>query len=52
MEFSSGWSRPAFTQDVTYDLAHGSEISFRGARFEIIKATNTEITYRLLKTLE
>jgi hypothetical protein len=51
-EFSSGWSRPAFTQDITYDLAQGSEISFRGARFEIIKATNTEITYRLLKTLE
>ncbi|MDO9338882.1 MAG: hypothetical protein Q7T61_21010 [Caulobacter sp.] len=50
-EFSDSLARAAFTQDVRYDLKDGAEVGFRGARFEIIKATNTEITYRVLKTL-
>ena len=50
-EFNDNLARPAFTQDVRYDLKDGAEVGFRGARFEILKATNTAITYRVLKTL-
>lgn len=51
-EFINGISRPAFTQELKYDLKEGSEFAFRGARFEIIKATNTDITYRVIRPLE
>ena len=41
--------RPAYTQDLTFDLAQGSEIGVKGARVKIIEATNTGITYQVLK---
>ena len=49
--FSDDMARPAFTQDLTYDLADGDEIGFRGARIKVLKATNTAITYVVLKPL-
>ncbi len=45
-EFWKGVSRPDFSQDVKYDLAQGRDIGFRDARFEVIDASNTSITYR------
>lgn len=48
-EFREGLARPAFTQDVVFDLSKGREIGFRGARFEIINASNTSVRYRLLR---
>lgn len=50
-EFSNDLARPAFSQDLTYDLADGDEIGFRGARFKVLKATNTSIRYVVLKPL-
>lgn len=50
-EFSNDFARPAFSQDLTYDLADGDEIGFRGARFKVLKATNTSIRYVVLKPL-
>lgn len=50
-EFSGDLARPAFTQELTYDLADGDEIGFRGARFQVIKATNTSIRYVVLRPL-
>ncbi|WBQ10224.1 hypothetical protein L2D01_00295 [Hyphomonadaceae bacterium ML37] len=47
-EFSGSVARPAFSNDVEYDLAASSEIAYRGARIEIIEATNSSITYRIL----
>lgn len=47
-EFSGGLARPAFTQDLTFDLDEGNVVGVMGARFEIIEATNINITYRLL----
>lgn len=45
-ELSEGkYLRPPFTQEIQYDLNEGKTIGFRGARLEIIEATNREITY-------
>lgn len=50
-EFSGDMARPAFNQDLKYDLNDGAVIGFRGARFEVIKATNTEIKFRTISPL-
>lgn len=41
--------RPAYSQDFTFDLAQGSEIGVKGARVNVIEASNTGITYQVLK---
>lgn len=51
-EFSDGTARPAFTQDLKYDLSESKIIGFRGARFEVAKASNTVIKYKVLKALD
>lgn len=47
-EFSGNVARPAFSNDVEYDLSSSSELAYRGARIEVIEATNSSITYRVL----
>jgi hypothetical protein len=47
-EFLSDTARPPFTQEVQYDLKAGNTIGFKSARIEVIDATNTSITYRVL----
>jgi len=47
-EFSDNMARPAFTQEVQYDLAASHIIGFKGLRLEVIEASNTEITYKLI----
>lgn len=51
-EFSDGSARPAFSQDLKYDLADGDIIGFRGARFQVLKATNVGIRYKMIKQLD
>ena len=51
-EFVDNMARPAFSQELKYDISQGKEIGYKSARFEIIKATNTELTYKVLKPLE
>lgn len=51
-EFSDGTARPAFTQDLKYDLSESKVIGFRGARFEVAKASNTVLKYKVLKPLD
>lgn len=51
-EFQSDMARPAFSQELKYDLAQGSAIGYKGARFEVIKANNTGIVYKVLKALD
>jgi hypothetical protein len=50
-EFNNDMARPAFTQDIDYELnADGSTtIGFKGLRIEVIKATNMELTYKVIK---
>lgn len=51
-EFFDNIARPAFSQEYKYDLSKGTSIGYRGARFEIIKATNTELVYKVIKALD
>ncbi|MBB3265625.1 hypothetical protein FHW79_003254 [Azospirillum sp. OGB3] len=47
-EHTSELDRPAFSQDLKFDLSESRVIGFKGARFEILSATSTEITYKML----
>lgn len=47
-EFSEERIRPAFTQEVTYDLDQGETIGFKGSRFQVFEASNTTIRYSVL----
>ena len=46
-EFSNSAARPAFNNDVEYDLSESQLIGYRGAELEILEATNTYIRYRV-----
>ncbi len=48
-EFSDDIYRPAVTQDIQYDYSESSIIGFKDLRFEIIDATNAQITYKLIR---
>lgn len=50
-EFIDDLARPAFTQDLSFDLSPGVEIGYKGARIRVIKADGTAIEYELLKQL-
>lgn len=42
-------ARPAFYQDLSYDLIESKIIGFKGTQIEIIEATNSEIKYMVVK---
>lgn len=44
-EFSRNYARPAFNNDVEYDLSVSKQIGYKGALIEVVEATNTHITY-------
>ena len=48
-EFSHGIARPAFTQDVSYELASDGTgvIGFKGLRIKVLKATGHDLQYVL-----
>lgn len=48
-EFSSSLARPAFNNDVEYDLGESQVIGYKGARIKVLDATNELIKYRVLK---
>lgn len=50
-EFNNDMVRPAFTQDIEYELESNKPtiIGFKGLRIEVIKATNQNITYSVIK---
>lgn len=47
-EYAGDFIRPAFSQNLQYDLDESNTLSFRTVRIEVISATNTEIEYRIL----
>ena len=47
-EFSNDLARPAFSQELQYDLAESKTIKFRKTTIEVIQASNQEITFRVL----
>ena len=46
-EFSDNLARPAFSQDLQYDLSEGTTVGFKGLRIEVIHAANTKIEYKV-----
>lgn len=48
-EFSNGQIRDAFSQDVSYDLSDGNTVGYKGARIEVLNATNNRIEYRVAR---
>ena len=45
-EFSSNYARPAFNNDVEYDLLESTAVAYKGCRIEVIEATNEYIKYK------
>lgn len=48
-EFSSNLARPAFNNDVEYDLNQSKQIGYKGALLEVMDANNQSITYKVLR---
>jgi hypothetical protein len=50
-EFRNNLARPAFTQNINYQLDNNGEtiIGFKGLRIKVLKASNLEITYKVVK---
>ena len=44
-EFKDNFARPAFTQDLTYDLSESKTIGFKGMKIDVIQATNSQIKF-------
>jgi len=44
-EFSSSLARPAFNNDVEYDLTQSKNVGYKDAEIEVIEATNEYIKY-------
>lgn len=51
-EYVNSMARPAFSQDLQYDLSESNVIGFKGVRIEIIKADNVSISFKVLKGFE
>lgn len=49
-EFSNDMARPAYKNDVEYDLSTSNTITYKGAVIEVIKADNNGITYKVIKS--
>ncbi|HAL85858.1 MAG TPA: hypothetical protein DCM31_02640 [Deferribacteraceae bacterium] len=49
-EYQYNRVRDAFSQEIQYDLKDGNLIGFKGVRLEVIEASNTRITYRVISS--
>lgn len=47
-EFSNSMARPAFNNDVEYDLSESRTIGYKGAKLEVLEATNQYIKFKLI----
>ena len=48
-EFSDGFARQAFTREFQVDLSEGNIAAYKGALIEIVKATNVQIKYKVIR---
>lgn len=48
-EFSSDMARPAFNNNVEYDLSESKQIGYKGALLEVIEANNQQIKYKVIR---
>lgn len=49
-EFNNNLARPAFNNDVEYDLSNSKTISYKGSQIEILEAGNNSIKYKVIST--
>ncbi|WP_027880305.1 hypothetical protein [Mesoflavibacter zeaxanthinifaciens] len=49
-EYLNDYARPAFSQDLQYDLSESNIIGFKDLRIEIFEVTNTQIKYKVLSS--
>jgi len=47
-EYTNDLARPAFTQELQYDLNESKIIGCKGLRIEVIKATNLDLEYKVI----
>ena len=47
-ETSNGYARPAFSNEISYDLNESNIIGYQKAKLQVIEATNTTIRYKVL----
>jgi len=50
-EYIHDMARPAFSQELQYDLNESNIIGFKGLRIEVLKSTNTNIEYKVLNDI-
>lgn len=48
-EFSNSLARPAFSNNVEYDMSESNIIAYKGAELKILEYTNTKIKYEVIK---
>ena len=48
-EFSGNMARPAFNNNVEYDLSESMLIGYKGARLEVMEANNQHIKYKVIQ---
>lgn len=48
-EYSNSLARPAFNNNVEYDLNDSKVIAYKGAEMEVLEATNQHIKFRLIR---
>jgi hypothetical protein len=49
-EFSNSLARPAFSQELTYDLSESKTIVFRKTKIKLNEASNSSITFIILES--
>ena len=47
-EFSDSVTRPAFTQEIQYDISESPIVNFKNVQLEVVQASNTKIVYKLI----
>jgi hypothetical protein len=50
-EFKDNLARPAFSQELKYDISDDKIIGYKGARFEVIEASNVSLKYKVIQHL-
>ena len=51
-EYVDNLARSSFNQELQYDINESNIVGFKGLRIEVLKTTNTSITYRILQSFE
>lgn len=51
-EFTDGFARQAFTREFQVDLSQGNVAAYKGAVIEIESATNSSITYKVVRNFQ